>query len=274
MKNKILKTDLLPDMAALFYVGQVGFIIKCRDKYILIDGYLSDYVDRNCSSELVKWVRRYPAPICAEELDFIDYVFCTHSHFDHADPDTLSKLAKVNTKAKYIVSKAIEDVIESYGVAKSDIIGVKCDEEVTLDGDFKVTAIPAAHEELHQDDNGNYLEVGFKIEMGNITLFHAGDGCPYQGLEERIKGSDILIMPVNGRDYYRRFECDIIGCFDSKEAITIAKRVDAKLLIPCHIDLYDVNELNPAYFVDCLKKENPNQAFHIFTPGERYIFMA
>lgn len=272
MKERILKTDLLPDMAALFYMGQVGFIIKCRGKYMLIDGYLSDYVDKNCSNELVKWERLYPAPIDAEELDFIDYVFCTHSHFDHADPYTLSKIAKVNSKAKYIVSEAIADVIESYGISKADIIGVKCDDAITLDDDFKVTAIPAAHEELHKDDNGNYLEVGFKIEMGDITLFHAGDGCPYEGLEERIKGSDILIMPVNGRDYYRRYECDIIGCFDSGEAIKIAKRVDAKLLIPCHIDLYEVNKLNPAYFVDCLKNENPNQAFHIFAPGEKFVY--
>ena len=99
MKEKILQTKLLPDQIAFFYIGQVGFIIKFRDKYIMIDGYLSDYVDRNCCREGVTWGRRYPAPIRPEDLDFIDYVFCTHAHFDHMDPDTLSAVARVNTKA-------------------------------------------------------------------------------------------------------------------------------------------------------------------------------
>lgn len=272
MKEKILNTKLTEDTVALFYMGQVGFIIKYREKYIMIDGYLSDYVDRNCCSENVKWVRKYPAPMKPEELDFIDYVFCTHSHFDHADPDTLSVMAKVNKKAKYIVSAGISDVLPGYGINKEDILAVSCDSKIVLDENIAFTAVPAAHEELHQDENGNYMEVGFKIECGDIKVFHAGDGCPYDGLEERIYGSDILIMPVNGRDYFRRYECDIIGCFDSNEAITIADRTKAKLLIPCHIDLYEVNKLNSAYFVDCINNKDVDFAFHIFRPGEKYLY--
>ena len=272
MKNKILNTKLLPDMVGIFYTGQVGFILKYNEKYILIDGYLSDYVDRNCCSENVKWVRKYPVPIHPEDLDFIDYVFCTHSHFDHADPDTLSTLAKINNKAKYIVSKGIKDTILSYGIKEDDLLAIDTDVKIQLDNEISATAIPAAHEQLHKDENGNYLEVGFKLTLGDTTLFHAGDGCPYPELTDKIGTADILIMPVNGRDYFRTEVLDIIGCFDSNEAITIAKQVNAILLIPCHFDLYDVNCINPAHFVDCLKEKNPDQKFHIFAPGEKFIF--
>ena len=101
-KKTFIETDLTKNQLGIFYLGQVGFIIKYREKYVLIDGYLSDYVDKNCSSELVKWERRYLPPIDAKELDFVDYVFCTHSHYDHADPETLKNINSVNKKAKYI----------------------------------------------------------------------------------------------------------------------------------------------------------------------------
>jgi len=63
MKNKILSTYCKNEEFALFYLGQMGFIVKHREKYLLIDGYLSDYVDTHCSNALVKWERSYPAPI-------------------------------------------------------------------------------------------------------------------------------------------------------------------------------------------------------------------
>lgn len=268
MKN----LKLYENQVALQYLGQVGFIIKYHNKYIMIDGYLSDYVDKNCCSELVKWVRNYTPPIDASELDFIDYVFCTHMHYDHADPYTLSEVAKVSPDAKFFVSAANTEALANYGIEKDRIIGLKNGYEFSLEDNITVTAIPAAHEELHFDSNGDALEVGFKFRFGDTTLFHGGDGCPYGGLEEKISGSNILILPVNGRDYYRTQVCDIIGCFDSTEAITIAKNIGADMLIPTHYDLYDVNCINPAEFVDKLHTLNPTQKFHMFTPGEMYIY--
>ena len=116
------------------------------------------------------------------------------------------------------------------------------------------------------------FEGAFLFEFGKTRIFHGGDGCPYDGLENRINGCDILILPVNGRDYYRTQVLDIIGCFDSTEAALLAQNCGADLLIPTHIDLYNVNRINPAEFVDKLYAVNPYQKFHIFAPGERYIY--
>lgn len=272
MKEKVLNAKLAEGQIALYYLGQVGFLVKWNEKYLLIDGYLSDYVDRNCCSEQVQWVRNYPAPIKAEELDFVDYVFCTHTHFDHADPDTLATLAKINRKAKYIVSAANVATLLGYGIKESDLLGLHADAPTVLEHGIKVTAIPAAHEEFHVDKNGDYAEVGFHITLGDVTLFHAGDGCPYTGLAERLAGVDVMMLPINGRDYYRTVVCDIIGCFDSREATLLAKEVGADLLIPTHFDLYDCNGVNPAHFVDTLKALSFTQKFHIFAPGEGLIY--
>lgn len=272
-KNYITQTTLADGQIAIFYLGQVGFLIKYKDTYTVIDAYLSDYVDKNCSNDIVKWVRNYPAPIDALELDFVDYVFCTHGHSDHADPETLGKIASVNPKAKFYMSAAITDKIESYGISKDRIIALGCDSVYHISDDIKVTPVPAAHEVLHCDENGNYLEVGFRFEFGDTVVFHGGDGCPYDGLEQRLDGCDVLMLPVNGRDYYRTNVMNIIGCFNAIEAATIAKNVGADLLIPTHFDLYDVNCISASEFTEKLYKVNPCQKFHIFAPGERFVYV-
>lgn len=271
LKEKMLSLHLTEDQLGIFYLGQVGFLMKFREKYFLIDGYLSDYVDRNCCSELVQWVRRYPAPISPKELDFVDYVFCTHPHFDHADPDTLSAIAAINPSAHFIVPSSMKSLLCEYGVKIGQILGVCTDSEYKLDTDISFTAVPSAHEELHPDGNGGYNEVGYQISFGNITLYHSGDCCMYDGLMERIRNTDIMMLPINGRDFYRN-RGDIIGCFDSAEALTLALEANADLLIPTHFDLYDVNAVNPAWFVDSQQKINPQQKYHIFMPGELYIY--
>lgn len=270
LKEKILSENLPDDRVALFYTGQVGFIFKFRGKYILIDGYLSDIIDRR-NNFAPGWIRRYPSPITGAELDFIDFIFCTHNHTDHADPETLGAISRVNKKARCFVSEAIKDEISSYISDTPSVTGVKADTAIDLGSGITVTPIPAAHEQLHKDENGNYKELGFIFDFGGKKLYHSGDCCMYDGLTERVKDVDIMMVPVNGRDYFRNQE-DIIGCFDSYEAVRLAKAAKAKLLVPMHFDMYEANSLNPAQFVDTLYRLNPSQSFHIFTPGEAYIY--
>lgn len=273
LKERILSTELTNDQIAVFYLGQEGFLIKYREKYLLFDAYLSDYVDLNCSTETVTWSRKYDAPMDASELDFIDYVFLSHPHFDHADPLTLKKLHLTNQKAKYIAPYALKDTLQSYGIGASEILCADADTLIDLDkaDGISVTPVPAAHERLYKCADGHYETLGYIVQLGKLTIYHAGDCCIYNGLSNRLSNIDIGFLPINGRDYYRLNE-DIIGNMDSREAILLAKETGLKLLVPMHFDLYDVNEVNPAYFVDCLFQLNRNQAFHIFSPGERYIY--
>ena len=270
-KSIFLNTKLTDHQVALFYLGQEGFLYKYQDTYVLIDPYLSDYVDQNCCTETVKWVRRYPTPISADEFDFVDYVLCTHAHFDHSDPYTLSKLVKINSKAKFIAPKPIKETILSYGIPEERFIGAFADSAIDLVG-CKIIPVPAAHEELRTDENGNYFDMGYKILFDNISIYHGGDCCIYDGLTERLINTDILMVPVNGRSYYKRYIEDIIGNMTCEEAIILAKETKADMIIPMHYDLYDCNRINPAEFVDCLFSMNPTQKFHMFAPGEVYIY--
>lgn len=270
LKEKILKCKLTDDQIGIFYLGQVGCLLKYRNNYLVVDPYLTDYVDRNCSSELVRWNRRYPAPMAPADLDFVDVVVCTHDHYDHMDPDTLQEIAACNSKAVFVAPDPVKHLLGNCGVPADRVIGA-VDGETLEVGDFKIEPIPAAHEELHQDENGNYKELGYKIGCGDKSIYHAGDCCLYDGLTERLVGTNVLMLPVNGRSYYKRYVQDIIGNMTAEEAVQLAVRAGADLLIPLHFDLYDVNCLNPAQFVDTLVSNAPTQRFHIFVPGEGYI---
>lgn len=269
-KRIFLDTQLTDHQAALFYLGQEGFLFKYQDTYLLIDPYLSAYVDENCARD-VKWVRRYPSPIAPEELDFIDYILCTHAHYDHADPYSLSALAKANPNAKFIAPLPIKETILSYGIKPEQFIGALADQPLIFD-DCTIVPVPSAHEELRMDEFGNYMDMGYRMNFGDISIYHAGDCCLYEGLSERLMDVDILMVPVNGRSYYKRYVQDIIGNMTSEEAVILAQETNASLLIPMHYDLYDVNRINPAHFVDCLFSMNPSQRFHMFVPGELYIY--
>jgi len=271
-RETVMSGALLPDQIALYYLGQLGFLIRFRGKTLLIDGYLTDYVDRLHTDGGEPWKRRYPAPIFPQALDFVDYVLCTHTHADHTDPDTIAGILSVNGHAHFIGNPTVVRRYAALGVPESRTTVLADDECITLCDGITVKNVPAAHEELHPDENGFCRESGFLLQLGEVLLYHAGDCCPYDGLEARIAGADIMILPVNGRDYYRRYEMDIIGNFDCREAVTIAQRANADLLIPAHIDLYEKNALSAAVFVDAVDTFNPEQKYHIFRPGERYIY--
>ena len=266
----VQNATLTDRQAALWYLGQEGFVIKHHNAYLAVDLYLSDYVDQHCC-QFVKWERLYPAPVQAEALNFLNVVLCTHTHYDHSDPWTLPKLAAANPATRFVVpAPAVRD-IAAYGIDESRIIPAVADCPIEIDG-FTVTPIPSAHEELHTDANGNYCELGYLIDAGELRLFHAGDMCMYDGLLDRLTNVDVALLPINGRDYFRN-KNDIIGNFNCEEAVTLAREIGAGLLVPMHHDLYAVNCVNPATFVNTVSALNPTQCYHIFAPSELLVVM-
>jgi len=267
--KSVLNTTLADNQAAIWYLGQEGILIRWNGHYLAVDPYLSDYVDRNCC-QYVKWERLYAPPTAPEALDFLDVVVCTHSHCDHADPDTLSAIARTNPKTVFVVPAPEAAQIASYGIASERIIPACADQVLPICG-FDICPVPAAHEELHTDENGNYRELGYIIGTGAGRFFHAGDMCMYDGLIPRLTDIDIAFLPINGRDYFRN-KNDIIGNFNCEEAVMLAKEIGAGLLVPLHHDLYRVNCVDISVFVRAISDIDPMRRYHVFAPGERYIF--
>ena len=252
------------------YLGQEGFLFGYNGKTIVIDPYLTDYVDKNCS-QLIRWKRKYAPPIKPTDLHFVDYVFLTHTHYDHADPWTIEGILKVNDKVKVIVPSPEKEVFISYGIPENRLILAKEREKIVC-GEIVAEAVPAAHEEFHRNENGEYSELGYIIAFGNIKIYHAGDTLVYDGLADKISNADIAFLPINGRDYYRH-KADILGNPTPEEAVKLAKEAKIKTIVPMHHDLYAVNGEKNSRFVDALDEIYPTAKFHIIRSGEKFIFV-
>jgi L-ascorbate metabolism protein UlaG (beta-lactamase superfamily) len=83
-------------------------------------------------------------------------------------------------------------------------------------GNFVITGLPAAHEELEQDELGRQRYLGFLVRVGKWTLYHSGDTIEYPGLMERLTAAkvDVAFLPINGRAPERR----VSGNLDGPEA--------------------------------------------------------
>jgi L-ascorbate metabolism protein UlaG (beta-lactamase superfamily) len=108
-------------------------------------------------------------------------------------------------------------------------------------------AIPSAHESLETDENGDHKFVGYVIEVGGKTIYHSGDCCIYDGLEERLKQwqIDLAILPINGRDPAR----GVAGNFTSEEAAQDWERISVRVGNPCHYEMFEFNTVSPQTFV-------------------------
>lgn len=269
--EEIKNTRLAEDFLAVWSLGQSSFLIKYRDKYVVFDPNLGTTL----SDRPVNAVpRNFPSPLAPEELDFVDYVFITHNHGDHLEAATVVGINKCNDKVRFVVPAPIKEVLINIGVDSKKIIPAHTKVNTELEG-LSFEAIPAAHYEIKLDSNGDAEMVSYVLSLGKIGVYHAGDTIVYPGMIDELKKHNInlAMIPINGRDYSRESR-NLIGNTTFREAADLTLDIGADLLVPMHYDLYDHNTENPAFLVDYMYKAHKGMKYHLFQPGERFIYLA
>ncbi|AZS13311.1 MBL fold metallo-hydrolase [Paenibacillus lutimineralis] len=267
--QEVHQTEVPYGTLAIWFLGQESVIVKGDDVTIYIDPYVSDFLDRNGP------VRSYPAPICPKDITQADLCLITHEHVDHMDEGTITVFHAQNGSAPLIAPACCHQDLRRMGVSDSSILTADVSEPIELFSKLKITVIPAAHEQLEQDDRGHYRSVGYVLELNGVTLYHAGDTVIYPGLTERIAeiSPDVAMLPINGGDYYRREE-GIVGNMNYREAAELAVRSKSETVIPLHYDVFAGNSEKPGYFLDYLYERYPEQKCHIMARGERFVYVS
>jgi len=251
-------------MIKIKYLGQNGFLNEFNSIKICFDLYLS-----NCVYETTgTGIRNYAPPIEAVELTDIDYYFISHEHLDHLDPETVKKVADVSKKTIFICPYPHIQLLVDLGIDKERIIGARAYNGFEVKG-IKVYPIPEKHEEYNVID-GEYGNLGYIVDIGGYRIYHAGDVVADKKLADDLKEHgkfDVMFVPINGHDW-KRFNDDIMGNMNYREALDLCDYVGTELVVPMHYDLFNNNTDNPAYFVDYLYKTYPSQKFKMFIPGE------
>ena len=100
---------------------------------------------------------------------------------------------------------------------------------------------------IDKDEWGRHKFLGYVVEAGSWTIYHSGDTKLYDELEARLRqwSIDVALLPING-DLPER---GVAGNLSGREAATLAKGIGARLVIPCHYDMFEFNTETTDEFV-------------------------
>jgi len=249
------------DAFRMWWLGQSGYILQWRGVHLLIDPYLSDSLTRKYANTDKPHVRMTERVVDPKRLDFVDVVTSTHNHTDHLDAETLLPLRSVNPNLRMILPEANRMfAAERLGTDPAWPTGFD-DGVAKRVGEFDVTGIAASHPDLERDGRGRFKYLGYVVRFGRWTIYHSGDGVLYDGLIDRLKPHkiDLAILPINGK----------VGNMDGATAAHIGHEIGAKVVIPCHYEMFEFNTADPHEpFVPACEKFG--QKYHLLRAGERF----
>jgi L-ascorbate metabolism protein UlaG (beta-lactamase superfamily) len=260
-----------PDSLHVWWLGQSGYLIQWQTHHLLIDPYLSDSLTKKYASTSKPHVRMTGHVIAPERLNFVEVVTSSHNHTDHLDGETLIPLLEVNPGLKVIVSSAnLDFAAQRLLVPPERLTPIRTDGSPVHAGPFIFHALPSAHEVLEPDEQGDHRFIGIIVQAGPWTIYHSGDGIPYDGLAQRLRKwkIDLALLPINGRDPAR----GVAGNFNGEEAATLARDIGAGLVIPCHYEMFAFNTASPETFIQ--KARMLKQPHRILRCGERLDLQA
>jgi len=252
----------------LWWLGQSGFLLQWQGKRILIDPYLSDSLTKKYATTDKPHTRMSELVIKPELLKNISIVTSSHNHTDHLDAETLIPVLKNNPGIKFIIPEANRDFVAERVKCKREFpVGLNDNRSVTID-EFTFYGIPAKHNEIERNENGNCKYMGFVLQFGPYKIYHSGDTLLFDGMIDLLKpfNVDVALLPINGNKPERK----VAGNLDCKEAGELAKAINAKFVIPCHYDMFDFNTADVNEFA--IVADQINQPYRILHGGEKFTF--
>lgn len=211
------------------WIGQSGYMVDLGDMKLIIDPYLS-----NSLFEMQGLQRLFPIPNTIDQHK-IDFVYCTHNHLDHFDPETINLIMRANPKCTIIGPASVIAHAEKIGISKERLITLNWFSVLYMNN-FRLTATPAYHSDP--------FATGIIIETTLRCVYFSGDTeYDTQLLEEIIsmtagKKIDAFFVCINGK----------LGNMDIVDAVEFGMKIKPKLVIPNHYGLFAENTADPYVF--------------------------
>ena len=242
---------------AAWWLGQNGFIFKTPERTLVsIDLYLSDSANRlspDCPVNLKRQV-----PIFIQPPDLVTDVYaCTHSHADHADPDTISNLRNKDTM-QFIGPSFTCGIYRDLGIEDSRIHHLWPQQEI----EFKDVKLRGTFALPTDDTDLNHM--GYLLTFGDkLRIYMTGD-TDYSELLASVASHspDVLITCINGN----------FNNLSHWEAAELAKLVRPKVAVPCHYDMFPDNSIDPKQFRASLKLRAPDTSYLELPHAEPHLF--
>ena len=249
----------------LWWLGQAGFRLRDHTSgaTVFCDPFLSVRDDRS-----------WQAPARPADLARADVVLVSHEHVDHFDlPSLQAAAAEPDARHTLVVPRPIAD--RAPGIR---IVGAQPGDAFEIAG-VKISPVPARHGVDVADaytfgqqlSNGLYRYLGYVVEIGGARVYHAGDCSPYDGQAATVRAlrPNIALLPINGRDYFRETEHNIVGNMDHREAARLAHDIGVEVLVPMHWELFAGNRGYPYELVRYCEEHYPELTVLVMGRGAR-----
>ncbi len=176
----------------------------------------------NCQSSIKITEEKvfYFDPLKVNEMYDADYIFITHTHWDHFSKEDIVKIKKEDTKI--IGPKDIKEEAITLGFLEKNIYIVEPYQELSFES-VKIKTVPAYNKEkpFHPKEN-NW--VGYVITINNTIYYITGDTDALK--ENESIDCDVLFVPIGGT-----------YTMNKKEAAEFTNKLNPKTVIPIHYGL-------------------------------------
>ncbi len=229
------------------WLGQAGFVLSAGGPRVMVDPWLSAHP-----------LRARRAPELASVPDGVRWLLATHEHPDHLDLGALPRLVDRFPDLRIVVPEPLRERVEA-AAPRALVHGVQPGDRLDL-GAAEVSVVHAWHGVVvadgYTDGHGLRVDgqtpfVGYVLDFGEVTVYHAGDTVLGPGLVDELRslGVGVALLPVNGRDQARE-DAGILGNLDPAEAVTLATAIGARVLVPMHHDMVRGNRGRASRVVD------------------------
>ena len=242
---------------ALWWLGQMGYLIKTPAGTVLsVDPYLTNSCRKIGESMGLNMDRRAPVLIEPEELD-VDHFLCTHSHSDHADPETIGRLRKQSIQSfvgpgmacEVFLHCGVEEgrIQQVYPGAKQQVA------DITLHGTF---AMPT--------DDSDLTHMGYVLAVEDGPRIYISGDTDFSDLLSHVRKlePDLMIACINGG----------FNNMSHWEAAALAAILRPKAAIPCHYDMFPDNATDPQQFRAALRYQAPDVRYEQLDYVKPFVF--
>ena len=174
----------------------------------------------------------------SENYNDADYIFCTHSHYDHFSEEDIEKVMK--TSSKIYVTRDLLEKTKELGFEENNIVLVNPDETYYEDSiEIKTIKAYNINKKFHPKEN-NW--VGYILKIEGIVYYVAGDTDITE--ENQNVKCDIAFVPVGGT-----------YTMTAEEAASLINRIKPKIAIPIHYGEIVGTKQDAKNFINKLDKE-------------------
>ncbi|MBN1343528.1 MAG: MBL fold metallo-hydrolase [Phycisphaerae bacterium] len=215
-------------------VNHATFLIQTQGLNILTDPV---WAERIGPRSLALGPKRVRAPgLRFEDLPPIDVVLVSHSHHDHMDMPTLSRL-NASHHPLFLAPLGNGRLLERHGLP--DVVELDWWQERAVGAGVNITLVPARHTSMRDAwDYNKTLWGGFVISASGGAIYFSGDtgfGMHFEQIRERFGPMRLAMLPIGA--YEPRWLMSTVHC-SPEEAVRAHKILESRMSVAHHFGTF------------------------------------